>query len=245
MIKFKKIIVLFLIIMFLNGCKVRSNIEVKETGKVKETVKIIVNPKEIDLTRKELLFSIENELKNYEAVIKYGNYKYKIIDREEEMGVEFFKTYDSICMYFQDTIFNQYKYKHIKCSEDEEYIMIENDTPCIKNCIGDDCIGSVDLSDVELALKLPVNAYENNADRMSDNTYIWKFDNNTIESKSLKFKINKKELEISKENYRLKKKNQETIIMVKIIIVIIIVAGILFFISNTLYKKYKNNKLEY
>lgn len=241
--KFKKIIILLLLIIMLSGCKINSNVELKKDGKVIENVTIITNIKNDASSKEELLSYINSELENYQSLIKYGNYKYEIIDNKNDIGVEFFKTYDSICSYFQNTIFNQYEYKHIKCSDEDDYIIIENDTPHNTTC--EDCLDNFDLGDIEISFKLPVEAYDNDADIQKENTYIWKFDKNTSESKTFKFKISKRDLESVKENYEAEQKLQKKISFAKITIIVLIALGLLFFIVCILYKKYRDNKLKY
>ena len=106
-----------------------------------------------------------------------------------------------------------------------------------------------DVERVELNIKVPIPLEENNADNVSNNTYTWFFDENTDSNKSVYLKINKTLLENKnkeqKKNETKEKENKKTFSLVKVILTVLIVFLILGIISYSLYKKYKNNKLEY
>lgn len=239
-----KIVFLIVLITLVSGCKIRSNVNVLLDGKVTENVTITESKEGLNLSNKGYSNYIDGELKNFKTLIKYGNYDYKQINDKNNFGVQFEKKYDSICSYFQDTLFNQYIYKHISCKENDGFIIIENDTPILERYDEEGYSNPIDLSDVQLSISLPIRAAESNADNENKNTYTWNFDN-TPSGKNIYLKINKEEMKQANiDNQRELQKNK----ILKVVMVIIILIGIfssLGFVGLKLYKKYKENKLEY
>lgn len=239
-----KIIIILILIMFVSGCKVRSNITVLADGTVEEKV-IITEKKEGDTTSKVNYSKyIDGELDNYKALINYGNYNYEKIDNTESYGAEIYKKYNSICSYFQDTLFNQYIYRHIDCDEGDSFIVIANDTPFLEKNDIKDYSNPIDFDDIQLSITLPFNAFEHNADQVKDNTYIWKFDNNS-KNKNIMLKINKNDLTEAKLNLEKQKEKENVIDIIKKGMVILIILVSIIYVVIVSYKKYKENKLEY
>lgn len=239
-----KIIFLIVLIMVVSGCKIRSNVSVLLDGTVIEKVTITEEKDGLNLSDKSYSSYINSEIKNFKTIIEYGDYDYEEINNKNNFGVKFEKKYDSICAYFQDTLFNQYIYKHISCKEIDGFIVIENDTPILEMKNLEGYSNPPDLRNVRLSISLPVNASENNADKESENTYTWIFDN-TPSGKNIYLKINKEE--IRQANIANEKDLQKNKIL-KVAIIIAIVIGVfisLAFIGLKLYKKYQENKLEY
>ncbi len=239
---FRKIIIIVLLILMLSGCKTSCNVELKKDGKVVEKVETVTNIGK-NISKKQLLNYIDIEIKNYKKLLEYGNYKYEIIENKNNIEVSIFKTHSSLCSYFQNTIFNQYKYQHIKCEDDGDYIIIKNDTPIIEDC--EYCLDEFNLNDIAFSLKLPVAAIENNADEIKENTYIWYFNKNTEKDKNFYIKISNSDLKKIKEEYKneqiLQKKNN----YIKTGIIGLIIIVLITCITCLLFKKYKSNKIEY
>ena len=118
------------------------------------------------------------------------------------------------------SIFNQYFYKHIDCEEDDVFITIQNDTPFLTKNNEEDYSNPIDLSDVHLAITMPFRAYENNADEISGNTYVWKFDNNE-EEKNFYLKIAKNDLIEAKEKMENQIKEKKASDLRKTILIIV------------------------
>lgn len=237
-----KILMLLVLIILVSGCKIRSNITVSYDGSVVEKVRI-TEAKDGESIEYYSNY-IDEEIIGYRTLINYGKYNYEKINNSTTYGVEFYKKYDNICSYFQDTLFNQYLYKHIHCEDGDAFIIIDNDTPFLEKYDDEDYSNPLDLSDVELSISLPVRAYEHNADRVEDNVYIWEFNEETID-KNINLKILKSDLDEAKINHKKSievKKQKDTLIIIAVIICIIV--GIAF-VAFTLYKKYQENKLDY
>lgn len=239
-----KIIILIALVIIVSGCKIRSDVRVSVDGTVIEKVTLTETKEGSNLTDDEYSDYIDAEIKDSKRLINYGNYEYKKINNKNEFGATFTKKYDSICAYFQDTIFNQYIYKHISCKEDEVFIFIANDTPFIERKNKEDFSNPLDLSDVKLTISLPVEAQYHNADEVKGKKYIWKFDDNTS-GKNIELKINKNDLKQAEIESQDLAKKKEVLNAVVIVIVLASILGIITVISFILYKKYKENKLEY
>ena len=242
----KKIKIIFLIalIIIVSGCKIRSNVEVLPDGTVIEKVTITETKEGNNLTEDEYSDYIEAELKDSKRLINYGNYKSKKINNKKQFGATFTKKHKSICAYFQDTIFNQYVYRHISCKEDEVFVFIANDTPFLERKDEEDFSNPLDLRDVKLTISLPVKAQYHNADEVKGKNYIWKFDDNTT-GKNFELTINKntlKQAEIENTNLIKKKEFLNTVVIVIIFASILAIITVIGFI---LYKKYIQNKIEY
>lgn len=241
--KIKIIMTCVLILTLLSGCSYISKVTMNYDGSVKEEVTILDSNSAFEGATNNTKDIIENKISNYYSVINYRNYKYDIIVGKKESGAKIYKTYNNICSYFQDTAFNQYIYQHIKCTEDEEYYIIKNDTDYIQYC--SDCSDVPVLNDVSLEIVLPVSASEDNADEKEGNIYTWKFGENTKSDKSIYLKINKNTLEENKAD-TIKKNNTKAKVKTGFIIgLVIAIVTVLIIVGNTFYKKYKNNKIDY
>lgn len=241
-----KIAFLILLIMFVSGCKYRSSVVLELDGTVTEKVTITDTKENSKLTNDEYSKYLDSEISKNIKLINYGNYSYKEINNKDNYGLEFSKSYDSICSYFGETLFNQYVYKHIKCTESDEFITIENDTPIKTTQNMEDYSDPVDLTDIELSIKLPFSAYENNADViMGKNEYIWKLGSSVSDDKSIKLVLSKEDMEEAYLQYQEMLRINKIKKIIKIgIFISFTVIGILV-LTNSLYKKYKKNKLEY
>lgn len=241
----KKMIFLLILMLFVSGCNVRCNINVSPNGSVTEKIKITESKSSDYSSDFDYSKYIDEEINYYKALIKYGNYNYRKINDNSSFGVEFNSSYGNICEYFQDTLFNQYIYRHISCKEEDEFIVIANDTPFLEKQDNEDYSNPIDLNDIKLSISLPIKATENNADYVNDKVYTWEFDENTSSDKGIYLKINKNSLEENKILAEKKEKNKAVFTKIIYIFVAIIVLGVIVLIINGLYKKYKENNLEY
>ena len=237
-----KIGLLVMLVLIVSGCKFRSNITIHPNGTVSENVTITENKdKSLKINYSEY---IDEELNLRKPLIDYGNYEYKKINNDKSYGAEVYKKYDSVCSYFKDTLFNQYFYKHINCEENDSFIIVKNDTPFLTKNNNEDYSNLVDLSDAQLSITMPFKAYENNADEISGNTYIWKFDYNQ-EEKNIYLMISKNDLIEANKKAQSEEKKGKVLNVTKVVLIIISVFAVIMVVSLQLYKKYKANKLEY
>lgn len=242
--KIIKISILVILILLITGCsKVTSNITYSSDGKIKEEVVFEEPNSNISNDDSRIEYILSSAVDNYSLPIKTMNYDYKIEKGKDKSKIIFNNTYNDICTWAKKNMFSQYIYKKIDCHEENDYYVLKNITPHIQYCSS--CSDWPSLDDVSLSIKLPLKAEENNADTVSKNTYTWRFDKYTPDSKSIYLKINKKsfndkmkELTIKNEN-RKKMKNIYAYIFISFIIL-----GLIIFIFS-LYKKHKENKMEY
>lgn len=241
--KNKIVLFLFAAMFVLSGCTAKSIVDVDAYGKVSETVTVEGIADDISYDDEIVDKAIESSLSKYKAVLDFRGYSREKILDDKFAGAKLNKSYKNICSYFQDTAFNQYVFKHISCTETDDYYEIQNDTSYIPYC--SDCSDWPSLDDVSLTINLPVAALENNADEVKNNSYIWRFDQYTNVNKSFYLKIDKSELtkREKKENLKNNILSGSRIVGIIIFLFVLLIAVISFTIK--MYKKYKENKIEY
>ena len=232
---------LLILIVLLCGCTVKEEVVVDPYGKVSQKVTIPINTNgknESDLREYSNLvvtpYKPALNIRKYNVDTEYGKKKSKIIISND---------FKNICEYIKNTVFSQYIYKHITCTEDSDYITLENVTDHINYCA--DCSSWPALDNVTFSLTLPVKALEDNSDYVNDRTYVWKYDKNTEKSKGFYIKISKKDLENNLKQYEqsTKTKNMLSKIIVNVVVIGLIIAS--FLIVKKAYKKMEENKLDY
>ncbi len=238
----KKILILVLAIILLTGCTAKSEVKVNYNGNVSEKVTVLSNTVAFKNDKYSIKQMIEASISNYLKALEFRGYKFETVEGKKESGAYFTNNYNNICSYFQNTGFNQYVYQHISCVEDDKYIIIKNDTEYIPYC--ENCSNWPSLNKIKLELTLPVNALENNADSINNKTYIWNYDENTT-NKDFYLKISKQELNKNKITVMKQNKDKKVKNMIIVVFGIALVIGCITIISLILYKKYKNNRLEY
>lgn len=238
----KKILILVLAIILLTGCTAKSEVKVNYNGNVSEKVTVLSNTVAFKNDKYSIKQMIEASISNYLKALEFRGYKFETVEGKKESGAYFTNNYNNICSYFQNTGFNQYVYQHISCVEDDKYIIIKNDTEYIPYC--ENCSNWPSLNKIKLELTLPVNALENNADSINNKTYIWNYDENTT-NKDFYLKISKQELNKNKITVMKQNKDKKVKNMIIVVFSIALVIGCITIISLILYKKYKNNRLEY
>lgn len=236
-----EVILIIMILFLFTGCTGKSNVIVKDDGTVIENIEINEENNRILYGNYDVNDSLDLYLKKYLTALKVSKYSFNKYSGKNISGIKIEKKYDNICDYANKTIFSQYLYKTIKCSENDIYYELYNEGAVVQNEFDD----YKEMPDVRtLYIKLPVSATEQNADEVDGNTYIWKYDENT-KDKNFYLKISKSALEESKKNYIKNqeiKKNRSKIINIGIIVgVILLIACVIF----VFYKKYKKNNFDY
>jgi len=239
-----KIFVLIILVLFIAGCsKVTTNITYKSSGKVKEEVVFDEPNSNVSDNDSKIEKNLSTIVNKYSLAIKTMKYDYEIIKGTNSSKVIFTNTYNDICAWVRKNMFSQYVYKRVDCTSDGDFYVIKSMTNHIDYCDG--CSDWPNLDEVTLNITLPIKSIENNADSVSNYTYTWRFDKYTPKSKSIYLKINKKELDDKVERLKSKKENKEKIqksiayiIMFSIIIVLIV-------FGFSIFRKYKENKIEY
>lgn len=239
--KIKYILIVFCILL-LTGCTVKSNITVNYDGKVSEEVYLLNTNETFESDRYSFEKVVDMMIKPYQNVINFKKYSYNYEKGSNLSGAKIYKDYDNLCSYFSNSAFNQYVYKYISCKENNYYIEIQNATPYIPYC--SQCAEWPELDDVELKIKLPISAEEQNADEVDKTTYIWRYDKDT-KDKNFYLKINKNSLKESEEKYKKKKNIEKFAKRILTIIVIGLVIFAIFVIYKFLKKKYNENSFDY
>lgn len=236
-----KRILILLIIVILTGCSVNVNVTMNESGGISEEVDVLT-PSSLISDKKDRIDSyLTTAIKSYMPAFERRNYTSSIINNPKgDSGVKLTNSHDNICKYIENNIFSQYVYKNIRCTDNDGYYEIKNITDHIKYC--DYCIDRPSAENINLKITLPIKAEESDADEVNGNTYIWKYDKYTDDSKTFYLKINKEKLR--KNEVKLKKQNKFKNIGLRIVISVVIIVFALIIFSK-LYKKYKNNNLEY
>lgn len=245
--KLKILILSIVTIILLSGCTATNTISFSDDGKVKESVSIFEDNLKVLYGNYGLEDSVDITLEEYKPALNIKKYDYEIVTRDEESGVIINNSYDNICELFNNTIFTQYIYKSFNCTEDKYYYTIESNG----NFITFDNYYSIWKIPETMYLKIdfPFALESHNADLQNNNTYTWKFDEDTPASKTVKFKISKEKINKEKQTIEENRKKEETKNKIKkyslIIVTLIVIIISSVFIGKVLYKKYKNNQLDY
>lgn len=237
-----KILCLLVLIIFLTGCSVNADITIADDMKISENVSIAFDNSLAENYHSPGQYA-SDFLDYYNSAISLKNYNYKIEEGSVKTSVNFDKKSKNICDNINYSLFSQYLYKNINCIEEDGYFIVKSE--------GNQLISipqskkKFNVENVVLNVKLPISAIENNADDINGNIYTWNFDENTNSDKSIYLKISKKSLEENKVTYEKKEQTSKTIKNVVSILVVLVILIIICIGANTLYKKYKENKLEY
>ena len=236
-----KVILILLVLVILSGCSVNANITMNEKGNIKEEIKVLT-PSSIISNKKSRIDSyVKTAIESYKPVINRRKYSTSVVNNPKgDSGALLTNNHDNICKFIENTIFSQYLYNNIECTDDEDYYEVKSTSKHIKYCAN--CTDWPEINEVNLKITLPVKADESDADEVSGNTYVWRYDENTGDDKTLYLRVSKKK--IKDNEIKLKKQRKTRMVVLKIIVLIVLLSAIIFIFSK-LYKKYKNNNLEY
>lgn len=245
--KIKILILSIITIILLSGCTATNTISFSDDGKVNESVSIFEDNLKVLYGNYGLEDSVNLTLEEYKPALNIRKYDYEVVTRDEESGVIINNSYDDICELFNNTVFSQYIYKGFTCSEDKYYYTVESKGEFITF---DNYYSTWKIPEtMYLKIDFPFTLESHNADSKNNNTYTWKFDEDTSANKTVKFKISKekinKEKQIIEENIK-KQKTKKKVIkysLIMITLIAIIISSV--FIGKVLYKKYKNNQIDY
>lgn len=242
--KYLKCFIILAIALMLSGCKVNSEVTVNYDGTVSETNTVLASTSIMGNNKSDVESYVNAGIDSFRDVLSLRKYKSEVIYNEgSDSGAKLSNSYSNICEYVERNLFSQYLYDHVSCTEVDGYYEIKNETPHIDYC--GDCNDWPALDSVEVKINLPVSAAENNADEVSDKTYVWRYDENTPDYKSLYLKISKNALEENKEKEIKKKNTKKTLGTAVSVVIVLAIIGALLFVCYTLYKKYQANKLDY
>ena len=243
MLKTKYIFIILISLILLTGCSANANIIIDYDGSVNENIDITNNNKKVVYGNKSIEESIQLYIDKYKTALEVSEYDYNIHTSNNISGVNIYRNYNNICNFVNNTIFSQYLYNSISCTEDDSYYVIQSIGNVIKNT--DRYDSWLAPADITLSISLPIKATEQNADKIDGNNYIWKYGEDTQEDKSFYLKISKSMLKNAQKKYNEEQRRKEKI---KRIITVSVIGGLLIIIigvSLYLYIKYKNNKIDY
>lgn len=233
-----KVITLFLTIIIISGCSAYCDVKMNYDGVVTEKVDVVNSNDKLKYGNKGIQYSLDLYLKKYDTALKLGGYNTESHVGKKESGVTISRDYDNICKFIQNTIFSQYVYRKFECNEDDDYYEIKSVGSVIRNTDRYDTWLSPD--NIVLKMTFPFSLSEQNADKISGNTYIWKFDSKTDRSKNVYFKVSKESLLQSKLEHEASLKRQRLIKILFVTLGVVVLVLIALFISN----KLRNNKYE-
>ncbi len=239
--KIGKLIIIIIILTFITGCTGNANIVVNHDGTVSERIDINEINGNIIYGNFSVDESLDLFLKKYAKALKVSKYSTNKYINEYDSGIKVEKEHKNICDFANNTIFSQYLYKAIRCKEDELYYELYSDGNVVQNSYED---YKEMPDDRTLFIKLPVAAEEQNADEVSGNTYVWKYDKDT-KDKTFYLKISKSKLNDYENEYKaneIKKQRKSKIIKVSITFLILLS---IFVIILIFHKKRNKNKLDY
>ena len=243
MSRIKYFVILLISLLILSGCDANVEITLNYEGKTTESIDVFDDNKNIIYGDKSVEDSIELVLEKYKTALSVGNYTSDIYTGKTKSGALIYREYDNICEMVKGTIFSQYLYSNIECTENEYFYEIKSIGDVVKNT--DRYESWLAPENINLRINLPVSAEEQNADEIDGNTYVWKYNSNTQRDKSFYLKISKVSLENYNKEFLIEQEKKSQIKKMINIGIIILVIIILIFISVILYKKYKRNKLDY
>ena len=233
-----KVITLFLTIIIISGCSAYCDVKMNYDGVVTEKVDVVNSNDKLKYGNKDIQYSLNLYLKKYDTALKLGGYDTESHVGKKESGVTISRDYNNICKFIQNTIFSQYVYKKFECNEKDDYYEIKSVGEVIRNTDKYDAWLSPD--NIVLKMTFPFSLSEQNADKISGNTYIWKFNSKTDRSKNVYFKISKESLLQSKMEHEAYLKKQRLIKIAFVVLGIVVLVSISLFVSS----KLRNNKYE-
>ena len=233
-----KVIALSLTIMIMSGCSAYCDVKMNYDGAVTEKIDVVNSNDKLKYGNKDIQYSLDLYLKKYDTALKLGGYDTKSHVGKKESGVTISRDYDNICKFIQNTIFSQYVYKKFECNENDDYYEINSVGEAIRNTDKYDAWLSPD--NIVLKMTFPFSLSEQNADKISGNTYIWKFNSKTDKSKNVYFKISKESLLKSKLEHEAYLKRQRLIKIAFVVLGIVVLVSMALFVSS----KLRNNKYE-
>lgn len=164
-----KIVFLALLLLLITGCAGTYNVTIDEELAVKE----------------ELSITISGEAKNYEAFdellrneIEYLD-DYKLTIDGDNLKLDYSHEYSSIEDYLLESQIYEQLFDNVSYNSDNKEITLS--TGNIFNTTTSNLDNSYNIKSLQINITTPLNVIEENADKISENTYSWTIDNNTKE----------------------------------------------------------------
>ncbi len=229
----KKFFLFIVCLLLLTGCSASITNSVNNDGTVLETVEIseyISNVNFEDQTSQELA---DDLLSVYSDTLDEEGYKYSSSVTDSEIIVTLTKEFSDICSYFNNSLFVKTSSNNLSCVNKNGNYEIEGNISYF--ICGDDCMEPPSIDNATLTIDLNKEPISSNANTVSKNSYTWNFDSSSDTKLELTVKNNDPIL-----NSMVKNISPTTWVIVGLVIVFIFLL-----IGFILYKKYKNNRIDY
>lgn len=194
----KKILIM-LVVLFLTGCNVTYNIEIKD-DKILEKTGVFLNESDIIITNADINGNTDSQMSLNEIVDYYYNeglnafhnkvlndslYKKEKINKDGDVGLRF--SYDYNYANYNDSFMVKYCTDNNIFKNDKKYISIDVED-------GFDVFDwdvYQQLENLTIKIKTNYKVVENNADSVKGNNYEWIIDRDNYKEKNIHLKIKK------------------------------------------------------
>lgn len=222
----KKKLLLLIIPFLITGCTASYNLEIQDDY-ILENISVVI-PKSQAMTNSNFDSFIDDKIKVYAGSDKYYNSISQL--KNDNYYVSYNYKHD-IFEYRNSTFLNKcYADSQINVTDDKIDILTSNVFQCIKMEDG------LYAEKVDLKIKTKLKVLDNNADEISNNTYIWHMDSYDYSDKPIKMSLERNS-QFSEKIKNSLNNNFYVFLFVGIVTIIILVILLYFYI------KHKNEKI--
>ncbi len=227
-----KKVFLLLVCLLLTGCSASIISTVNSDGSVLETVEISEYVSNVYLDDQSPSEYVSNLLSLYKDTLDEEGYSYTYSTTDSLVTITLTKEFSNICTYFNNSLFIRTSSSDISCTNNDGKYEIEGNVSYF--ICGDDCMEPPSIDSATLTVNFQKTPLSSNATYINDNSYTWNFDSNS----DTKIEI------VAEETVTLSDivNNNSTLVLIIAGLVIVFVLVLIGFI---LYKKYKNNRINY
>lgn len=238
--KIIKIIFVFVLIIFITGCKkVEYNIIQSNNGTTTEIISMTILNSSIKENGKNLKEVIEQKKQDFSLISNL--YPYTLNEGEQESIITFKRNYDSMCdVFLKSKVINNI-YEYIGCSSEDGYYKYYSYGDYIPLNFNQ----QYGADKLVVKITTPYKVLKNNADEVNGNTYTWIYDNNTPLDKSFYMEVSNNKTSVNGKIDNVKKqikKNKNYILGLIFVFALFFVAALFIYLF---YKKYVNKEKEY
>ena len=223
----KKIILVIMMIMLCAGCKAKYSLTIDESGAVEETAVLTESSEffenyEHSSVGRVIGFILEPHM----TELNDNKYEVKNNVSSSDSGVILKKKYDSIEDYTNKTIlYSQFSDDRMKYEKNGNKVSLSIKGQFLKASQDPNRFA---VQDAVIAITVPYKVTDNNADKVSGNTYYWNFGEKDEQEREIK---------ITYDSSKIKGKSDISSVII-LLSVILVVLVILFYV----YKNFKNKK---
>ena len=242
-------LLLILIIFIITGCDVKYNLEIKPESIVEDisiqqdkNFDIYSNLNDYGSSYYDLIVNNYNEFTNvyinsnqnlYENEKVYGvdYYKKKLMDKSDNLILKYNFNHD--ILKFEDAISLKICYDNIASYHNNDYFELSTSTSF-------NCYEKYDLlENVSISIKTDLVVYDQNADIVDGNLYIWNINKDNASNKPIYIKVSRSEYSNNLISIFHKFIKQNSYLLLMVIILIIV----LFYLVYVYFKNKRNNKI--